>query len=90
MTREGSKAWQKKMMKLAARKRKDKKRDFGSALFLLASSYCFPLWILLLLLIACARQKRERAGSPPATTKKRKKAQSREKREKRERETLLD
>jgi hypothetical protein len=30
------------------RKRKDKKRDFGSAPFLLASSYYFPLRILLL------------------------------------------
>jgi hypothetical protein len=36
------------MMKLAVRERKDKKRDFGSAPFLPASSYYFPLQILLL------------------------------------------
>jgi hypothetical protein len=38
------------MMKLTARERKDKKRDFGFAPFLPASSYCFPLRIFLLLL----------------------------------------
>jgi hypothetical protein len=37
------------MLKLATRKRKDEKKDFGSAPFLLTSSYCFPLRILLLL-----------------------------------------
>jgi hypothetical protein len=36
------------MMKLAVKERKDKKRDFGSAPFLPASSYCFPLKIVLL------------------------------------------
>jgi hypothetical protein len=39
------------MMKLATRKRKDKKKDFGSPPFLPTTSYCFPLRILLLLLI---------------------------------------
>jgi hypothetical protein len=59
------------MMKLVARERMDKKRDFGCAPFLPASSYCFPLWILLLLLLlltARARQRREKKGSPLATT----------------------
>jgi hypothetical protein len=42
-SREGNKARQKKMMKLAVRERKDKKKDFGSTPFLPASSYCFPL-----------------------------------------------
>jgi hypothetical protein len=36
------------MMKLVVRERKDKKRDFGSAPFLLAFSYCFLLRILFL------------------------------------------
>jgi hypothetical protein len=39
------------MMKLATRKRKDRKRDFGSTPFLPTSSYCFPLRILLLLVL---------------------------------------
>ncbi len=38
-------------MKLAVRERKDKKKDFGSAPFLPASSYCFPLRILLFLVL---------------------------------------
>jgi hypothetical protein len=81
MTREGSKTWHKKMMKLVARERKDRKRDFGFVPFLPASSYCFPL---LLLLLARTRQRREREGSPLATTEKREKTQSAEQREERE------
>jgi hypothetical protein len=66
------------MMKLATRERKEKKRDFGSAPFLPASSYCFPLRILLLLL-ARAQQRRER-GISTSNKEKRKSAERRAKR----------